>query len=337
MKAFPRISGSVALSVAHLQARPWCRVLLLFALLSLALAPTAFAGDFTKIAFFGDSLSDAGNHFIAFGTTSQQPFAPIPEASYAIGGHHFSNGATWAEQLATDLHRPTSGEPALRVPGVFTNYAVGRARARPGAPVFSAFDLSTQVGLFLSDFGGQASPTDLYVIWIGANDLNDALNALATDPSGSTSLGIIQAAITAVAGNIQALWASGARTFLIPNVPNLAITPAVRGLGPFAQFVATQLTGAYNQALDQALNTLQGLLPQIHFVRLNVNALFDNLLAAPEAAGLTNVEDSCLTFGVTGRAICRTPNRFLFWDGIHPTKTGHDLIAEAAFLALADP
>lgn len=336
MKAFPRISGSVALSVANLQARPWCRVLLLFALLSLALAPTAFAGDFTKIVFFGDSLSDPGNHFIAFGTTSQQPFVPIPDASYAIGGHRFSNGATWAEQLAAALHVPTSGEPALRVPSVLTNYAVGRARARPGALVFSAFDLSTQVGLFLSDFGGQASPTDLYVIWIGANDLNDALNALATDPSGATSFGIIQAAITAVAGNIQALWASGATTFLIPNVPNLAITPAVRALGPFAQFVATQLTGAYNQALDQTLNILQGL-PQIHFVRLDVNALFDDLLAAPEAAGLTNVEDSCLTFGVTGRAICRTPNRYLFWDGIHPTKTGHDLIAEAAFLALAYP
>src|SRR3989442_7005067 len=118
------------------------------------LVPPAFASDFAQIIFFGDSLSDPGNHFIAFGTTAHQPFAPIPDDSYAIGGHHFSNGATWAEQLAQALHIPRSGSPALRAPGVFTNYAVGRARARPDAPVFRFYDLSTQVGLFLSDFGG---------------------------------------------------------------------------------------------------------------------------------------------------------------------------------------
>jgi len=318
------------------QGRSWRRVLVLFALLSLPLAPSAFAGDFTNVVFFGDSLSDPGNHFVAFGTISHQPFVPIPDASYAIGGHHFSNGATWAEQLAETLHLPTSGDPALRVPGVFTNYAVGRARARAGAPVFPFFDLSTQVGRFLSDFGGRASSTDLFVVWIGANDLDDALTALASDPSGATSMGIIQAAITAVAGNIQALWTAGARTFLIPNLPNLAITPAVRALGPGAQFAATQLTAVYNGALDQALTTLQGL-PQIRFVRLDVNALFAQLLLAPAAAGLTDVADSCLTFGVIGGAICETPNRFLFWDGIHPTTTGHGFIAQAAFLALASP
>ncbi len=315
------------------RARP---LLVLFVLLSLLLVSVARASDFPQLVIFGDSLSDPGNHFIAFGAISQQPFAPIPDDSYAIGGHHFSNGATWAEQLAQALHVPTSGDPALRGPGVFTNYAVGRARARPGAPVFPAYDLGTQVGLFLSDFGGLAPSDDLYAICIGANDLQDALSALASDPSGATSLGIIQTAVTSVAGNIQALWAAGARAFLILDVPDLSITPAVRALGPGAQFAVALLTSAYNGALDQALNALQGL-PQIRFVRLDTKALFDDVLAAPQAAGLTNVEDSCLTFGVIGGAICETPNRYLFWDGIHPTTTTHGIIANAALQALASP
>ena len=315
---------------------PWRRALVLFLLLSLPLAPAAFADDVTGLIVFGDSLSDPGNYFVAFGLLSQQPFAPIPDAPYAIGGHHFSNGATWAEQLAEALRLPTSGKPALREPGVFTNYAVGRARARAGAPVFPAYDLSTQVGMFLSDFGGHAPSDALYVVWIGANDLDDALNALVSDPSGTTSIGIIHAAVLTETGNIQALWATGARTFLILNVPDLAITPAVRALGPTAQLVATQLTAAYNGALDQVLNALQGL-SQIHFFRLDVSALFDDVLAAPQAAGLTNVEDSCLTFGVTGRALCATPQSYLFWDGIHPTAAGHDIIANAALQALTSP
>lgn len=314
----------------------WCGLLVVFALVLSPLAPAAFAEDFGRLVIFGDSLSDAGNHFIAFGTTSRQPFDPIPEASYAIGGHHFSNGATWAEQLATALHLPTSGKPALRVPGVFTNYAVGRARARVDAPVFPFYDLSTQVGLFLSDFGGVAPSDALYVLWIGADDLNDALSALMSDPSGATSAVIIQEAVLAVASNIQVLWAAGARTFLIPNMPNLAITPAVRSLGPDAQFAATVQAAGYNAALDQALIPLQAL-PGIQFIRLDINALFDDVVAAPDAAGLANVGDACLTFFVTGHAICKTPNRYLFWDGIHPTETGHDLIADAALLAVTAP
>ena len=67
---------------------------------------------------------------------SHLPYQPVPIYPYAMGGHHFSNGPTWAEDLTDELDTPVSGKPALREPGVFTNYAVGRARARPAAPVF---------------------------------------------------------------------------------------------------------------------------------------------------------------------------------------------------------
>src|SRR5712691_7999500 len=174
---FPRKRRPKMKVTKNLQPRRWPRVLILLGLLSLLVASAAFADDPARLVIFGDSLSDPGNYFIAFGTVSRPLFVPIPDAPYAVGGHHFSNGATWAEQLAKDLHQPTSGKPALRAPGVFTNYAVGRARARAGAPAFPFYDLSTQVGLFLSDFGGRASADAVYVVWIGANDLDDALNA----------------------------------------------------------------------------------------------------------------------------------------------------------------
>src|SRR5438105_12204242 len=57
---------------------------------------------------------------------------------------------TGVQTCALPISRPDwrapSGGPALANPGVFTNYAVGRARSRPNAPVFPAYDLSTQVG-----------------------------------------------------------------------------------------------------------------------------------------------------------------------------------------------
>ena len=92
---------------------------------------------------------------------------------------------------------------------------------------------------------------------------------------------------------------------------------------------------AYNIGLNEALDGLEALL-DIRFVRLDANALLTEIVADPAAVGLTNVEDACLTFGVVRNPFCRTPNDYLFWDGIHPTKAGHRIVAEAAARALAN-
>lgn len=292
-------------------------------------APQLSAMPSLRLFFFGDSLSDSGNHFIAFHDVSVRPFEMVPDAPYPVGGLHFTNGATWAEQLSYTLRTPTSGLPSLLASGVFTNYAVGRARARPLAPVFPYFDFAEQVRRFRSDFPLGAPATGIYVVWLGSNDLNDALTASASDPSGATSIAIIQAALAAEALNIQGLWQAGARDFLIVNVPNLALTPAVRAAGPVAQGAATAFTNAFNGGLNQALNTLSAL-PGIRLRRLDANAILTGIVADPARVGLTEVEAACITFGVVQNPFCRRPNDYLFWDGIHPTKAGHAIVAQAA-------
>jgi phospholipase/lecithinase/hemolysin len=300
----------------------WCAAILVAQMIIL---PTIVSAN-PAFIIFGDSLSDGGNFFVNSGEFTTQPFDLVPAAPYAVGGFHFTNGSTWIEQLATTMHDQPSAHPALRAPGHFTNYAYGRARSRAGASTFPLFDLSTQVGLFLSDFGGNAPDDTTYVVWTGANDLQDALGALAVDPSGATSFGIIQAAITATANNIMALWGSGARTFLVPNAPNIGITPAVKAAGVQAEMAALQLSMGYNLGLMQALDGLE-MLPGIKIVRLDVFTILTDLVADPEAAGFTNVTDSCITPNVIKQALCRRPNQFLFWDGIHPTRAGHRYLA----------
>jgi phospholipase/lecithinase/hemolysin len=310
------------------------RLTLALCLLIVSATPAlAWSPEPKGFVFFGDSLSDPGNHYIAFGEVSVAPYQPVPIYPYAIGGHHFSNGDTWAEDLANEMGRPASGRPALREPGTFTNYAVGRARSRPDAPVFPQFDLGTQVTKFLSDFNGQAPSDRVYVIWIGANDLFDALEALQVDPSGATSQLIIQQALGAMSMNIQVLWAAGARHFLVLNLPDPALTPYVRSLGPVAQGAATQLTDAYNTALAQVLGELGGL-PQAQIQQFDLNAFLHQVVSSAGRYGLLDVQDSCLTFGVTTNAVCADPDRYLFWDGIHPTRVGHVLISFAIVRAL---
>jgi len=177
---------------------------------------------FERIVTFGDSLSDPGNNYLATKDFAVRPFDPVPGASYLIGRFHFSNGPTWIEWLARDVRLLRSRRPALLRPGIDTDYAIGGARARPPAdPV----DLGTEISLFLNDFGGVASPNGLYAVWIGANDLRDAFVTLSSHPAESRR--IIREALHATRDGIRLLYGAGGRSFLVVNLPDLAITPPI--------------------------------------------------------------------------------------------------------------
>src|SRR6187431_1546456 len=137
---------------------------------------------YDRVVVFGTSLSDSGNAFALIGTASTPPDFSldvflIPSAPYARGGHHLSNGATWIEQLARSSGLAASARPAfLGNNSGATNYAVAGARARDYG---DTLNLSQQVAAFLQDVGGVAPSNALYVIEMGANDLRDALTAIA--------------------------------------------------------------------------------------------------------------------------------------------------------------
>lgn len=304
------------------------RTNLLIHALSLALAAMLPASAFSQPGFdgvvvFGDSLSDPGNLFTLTGQQSTAPFAPIPSAPYAVGGHHFSNGETWVEQLAEALHAPSGAGPAVSATS-FTNYAFGGARARSANQI----DLAGQVSMHLAATGGAADQQSLYVIWVGTNDVRDALEVLPQNPAAAGL--IIQGAVQAIANNTLTLANAGTRTVLIANSPNLALLPAVRALGPDAQAAALWLSVQYNAALDSALNTLKAYAPSLSVAQLDVFSILSNVVAAPELYGLSNAADPCLKFDTIENPICAQANRYLFWDAIHPTRAAHGILAQAA-------
>ncbi len=307
--------------------------------LLLATVPAWAVAQTDTFIIFGDSLSDAGNFFHQRGEVLKAPFAPVPRAPYAIGGNHFSNGATWVEQLVVRVGAAPSAHPALVNPGRFTNYAFGRARARANAPVFSDFDLTTQVALFLSNFGN--APSDAtYIVFIGSNDARDALAEFAAGnaPGG---LAIVNAAVTAIATNVAVLAQSGAKKIVVLNIPNLAITPAINDLpAPLVQ-LATGFSISFNfGALSAALDSVEPLVQALggQLIRVDVFSLLNDVVAdGGAAAGLSNVTDPCLTYGVKGNFMCNNPNEYLFWDDAHPTRAGHGVLVEEIANILAAP
>jgi outer membrane lipase/esterase len=308
----------------------------LAALIVLTPVRMALAGGSEQFVVFGDSLSDPGNGFVLLKRLGNPPFVTfppflslIPDAPYVRGALHFSNGPTWVEQLSWIDHALPSAGPAFVIPKVFSNYAVGGARA--GGSEFT--DLSGQVNVFLGDFRGRGPTDALYVMWAGGDDLRDALEVLAVDPSGQASGVIIQQAVSSISTNLLTLYGAGARRFLVLNAPDIGLAPAVRLQGPVVQGAASFLSSQFNSGLAQALAGLDSL-PGVEIVRLDVFTLLHDIVAAPANFGLTDVQDPCIELNTFVHAFCTKPDQFFFWDGIHPTVAGHRIVAKYANAAL---
>jgi phospholipase/lecithinase/hemolysin len=299
-------------------------VVLLLALPCQMIAQTTYS----KIVVFGTSLSDSGNVFALTGEQSTPPYDTldqllIPGAPYAKGGHHFSNGSTWIEQLARPLGLSAYVLPAFKGDDPkAANFAVGGARART---VVGSASLSAEVSLFFQKFGNLAPSESLYVIEFGGNDIRDALV--------SGDIAIIGQALAAIGSNIQTLYDAGARKFFVWNAPNLKLTPAVRMLGPVAGIYADMFSNAFNTGLSSILAGLAAL-PGITIVQFDAYGVLNNLVADPQSFDLSTVDKSCVSPNDPPFE-CQTPDDFLFWDGIHPTKVVHAVLAFKAALTLA--
>jgi outer membrane lipase/esterase len=217
----------------------------------------------------------------------------------------FSNGPVWVEHLAKSLGLPL--RPS-RAGG--TNHAVGGARAVGGPN-----ELRAQVRGYLAEQGGSADPRALYTVWAGGNDLLAAGFASGPDTAG------LDAAAT-VGEAVAALGAAGARTVLVPNLPDLGITPALQAVGPAAAAEARRRSLAYDDALVLVLDRVAAHHPGVAILRLDVQALAERVLADPGAAGLRDVINPC-----QGRPSCEGA---LFWDPIHPSAHAHARLAAAA-------
>jgi phospholipase/lecithinase/hemolysin len=175
--------------------RAYTGVLAVLASLASASSP-AFA--YTALYAFGDSLSDVGNAYIASGLK-------VPISPYDAG--RFSNGPIWLEDLSTKLHLA----PVMPSLAGGTDFAFGGAQTGPtNVNTGSPTDLLGQVDAFQVP----SSPsTALFTLSIGANDIGNALTALAADPTFSLSTFLTDAVGNTV-GAIHTLYNDHARNLL---------------------------------------------------------------------------------------------------------------------------
>jgi phospholipase/lecithinase/hemolysin len=260
------------------------------------------AGDITGIVAFGDSLSDVGNTYIADGIPPSPP--------YYQG--HYSNGPIWLEYLANGLGVPA---PTASLAGG-TDNAWGGAETGNGL----SFEDTPNIGLQISTYLASHTPlsTQLFTIWGGANDF---LNGGVTNPA---------VPVNNLISEITTLAAAGGKQFMVPNLPTLGDLPATNTLPQANRDALNHLTLSFDSMLYSQLNQLQGQLG-ITIHQVDIDSVFQNIIANPGAYGLTNVTDSAIADGnLSGQG-------YLFWDTVHPTTVVQEVIGNAAFATVPEP
>lgn len=262
---------------------------------------TPVIAAFTNVVTFGDSISDNG--------------FSMPPAPDIYGIMTFTDGPTWADQLA-GLHGASMFNVAFggattgtgNLYPTYTGTGIAPFWDLGFDPDFDSADTTDWTGLnwqvsnprIQAQIGGMPLDTTLFTVWAGANDYNSLADT-------ATAGDKLVAALTAVDNIMTALGTLagiGAEHILVPNL-------MVLGDGSFSL--------PYNDALAAGLaafdETFAGTLYTV-----DMFTLYLELFAGYDPASEEDI----------ARAI---ENGLLWQDGYHPGSVAQTAMADAAFQA----
>jgi phospholipase/lecithinase/hemolysin len=293
-----------------------------FFLLSIIFPLKVSAQNYDEIYIFGDSLSDTGN---VFNITK----GAIPPSQTYFNGR-FSNGPVWVEYLASDLGLTFNPK---------TNFAYGGATTGSKNIGISGLPgLQQQINSFTSA-NPSVNPNALYIIWAGLNDYVDNFFVNIPDSTPSVTQ-VINQAVYNLSASLTSLAAVGAKNIMVVNLPDLGKFPVAGNNNQVSALISTSIN-IHNSSLTTNFNFLSHQLsPDINIIPLDVNSLVNKIIADPGEFGFTNVTESCIgnlsviPINISPQSVVCTPDKFLFWDQVHPTTATHQIIGELAFSLL---
>jgi outer membrane lipase/esterase len=302
-------------------------VMAAFVLATSAALP-AYAGPYSNIYIFGDSLSDTGTLQIL-----TRGAAPNPADGPYFGGR-YSDGPLWVEMLAKDLGLTNDAKSFLQGGN---NYAVAGARVNSGGPSDPPSLLAQLVGLWTT---AVADPNALYIMVAGGNDMRDSRTAFsgntAADQAGRQ--GKADAAAAGLKQGLGVLASKGAKNVLIANLPNLGGSPEAFLTNTVA--ASTDASNRFNATIGgvaEAGKSLGLRMFSLDMAGLGLSILDDALTNGGAKFGITNVSAPCTGFAFSVPLGGTSCDKSLFSDVLHPSARAHALIGQAAFDVVPEP
>jgi phospholipase/lecithinase/hemolysin len=168
----------------------------------------------------------------------------------------------------------------------------------------------------------KADPNALYFIFISANDFFEW-----ADFSHLESIEVLsQNSVANIQKATEALIGAGAKHVMVVGTTDLSHVPAV------VQSNQVKNATDYQHVLEQKLPVMLTTLAKAHHISITYfdHLTFSNKLrAAPDAAGLKDLDTPCQATYPVVRLMCGHPDSHYYWDEWHPTRKVHTLAAEA--------
>ncbi len=292
--------------------------------ITLSSVGVAQASDYSSVTFFGDSLTDGGYFKPVLNKEESGQFTTNPDN-------------TWATPFAESLGL-TSTANTIDGSRTGNNYAIGGARTgidvnKEGIPI-PIDSTSTQVDKYLAN--NSVDSKGLYSVWSGANDLFAAAEDL------GDAFNIVSSAVSNEVAIVQKLHDNGANYILVPNIPDVGLTPDFVNTKDAAS--GTHFSKQYNDALYSGLKNTR-----VNVIPLDTSSLLQKVAENPSAYGFSNMSGKACTNKdekgkieslKCGRADLDKPgaeNSYFFADGVHPTGRAHRMIADYANAVVTAP
>uniref|UniRef100_A0A7S2V787 SGNH hydrolase-type esterase domain-containing protein n=1 Tax=Fibrocapsa japonica TaxID=94617 RepID=A0A7S2V787_9STRA len=269
--------------------------------------------DWEGIVSFGDSLSDAGNmaNFLPFLKTAIFPSPPYDEL-------RASNGPTWPEYLKNYL--PYSEN--------FMTYAYSGATT---SDEHAASELIPHLGQQVQTYidSGNMQPYWGHIMLIGGNDILDILLKMSLGEAVDMNASAMSVSESILNG-MRTLAEAGVKQIIYWPVSGGDVMPRIVLLGASEGFtaLATGINGLIQAGIPQIISEFDVEISYLAEVTLE-KALGRFLEKNPQAI----IDDRCAVYTPpdfqTLESVCDNPENYFFFDSLHPTTAGHEVLAEA--------
>ncbi|GLJ06577.1 hypothetical protein SUGI_0042380 [Cryptomeria japonica] len=310
------------------------------------------------IFVFGDSIADAGNNNYIPQSKLRANFTPYGVSFFPHPTGRFTNGRTAFDFVANYLGLPFP-PPFLKPKANFTrgiNFASG------GSGLFDStgaesniISLSNQVKLF-EEFSSNLTRTNsfgpaqaksylgksLYCIAIQGNDI--AYYTANTTLQNTTTLEqFVKLMLAKFDQYVRRLYHSGARKFLVLDIPAVGCTPYSRFAGYNEDKgecvdLPSQLVIEYNNNFKNLVAQLNQNLDGATIIQLNTYNYVMDMFEKAKAYGFKDFTTACCGSGMFHAQVscgktkpqpvfCNDINAHLYWDGTHPTEKVYSMFS----------
>ncbi|KAM0746902.1 hypothetical protein T439DRAFT_359767 [Meredithblackwellia eburnea MCA 4105] len=289
----------------------------------LAVLTTSQATAFSALSDI-DYIFSFGDSYTSDSYDPSKSLSPILGQSLSTA----SGGLNWVQYLAKDAGSPNVLYD-LAAQGATTDNAIVNQGTIPSfVQQVQEFQTYFTPGSTTVNWG--ASNT-LFAVWFGINDIG---YSWIYNQAYENIVGSIE---TAYDAQISALYTTGARNFLLLNVPPTDLTPMIQAYGDATIALYKSRVALWNTWLSNYVSNFSTKYPEASVILYDVHSLFETIQANPSVYGIRYATTVCPSYSALTSSPpnvyfpeCLAPESQYFWHNTyHPTFAVQLNIAQA--------